>query len=348
MDDDGYLIYPDGEFGRFANPDLKPFSAIAATPCLVLLGEPGIGKSRAIQGAAEQELEPGVARLSLNLRQFSSEDRLFRAIFESEPYRHWLSDESVLEILLDSLDECLIRIGTVVPILEEELRSAPVRRLRLRIACRTASWPATLEEALLRLWGADSFGAFELAPLRREDVRLACEIESLSSTDFLNEVQRVRAQSLAMKPVTLRLLLGTFRQNRQLPSSRSELYERGCRLFCDESPERRDCRIPSRFDADQKLAVAKRIAAVTIFSNRFAVWKGPDNGEIPTEDLALGDLAVGKEAAHGHEFAQPRARGFGPGCGLAVAPGKAAVGRRPGTCSTMGVSVPALSGSRCC
>ena len=49
LSDGGYLVDPDLEWGRLLNSDVLPFVSIVEKPCLVLLGEPGIGKSFAIE-----------------------------------------------------------------------------------------------------------------------------------------------------------------------------------------------------------------------------------------------------------------------------------------------------------
>lgn len=48
LEDGGYLVDPTSEWGRAYNPNAVPFAKLAATPSLVLLGEPGIGKSSAV------------------------------------------------------------------------------------------------------------------------------------------------------------------------------------------------------------------------------------------------------------------------------------------------------------
>ncbi|HBE57380.1 MAG TPA: hypothetical protein DDW56_07565, partial [Cyanobacteria bacterium UBA11366] len=49
LGDRGYLVDPDSEWGQHFNPDLVSLDAIAHIPCLVLLGEPGIGKSQGMK-----------------------------------------------------------------------------------------------------------------------------------------------------------------------------------------------------------------------------------------------------------------------------------------------------------
>ena len=51
--DRGYLYDPDTEWGRAYNSDVVAFESIAATPCLALLGEPGIGKTHALTAEYE-------------------------------------------------------------------------------------------------------------------------------------------------------------------------------------------------------------------------------------------------------------------------------------------------------
>ena len=117
LSDRGYLSNPDVEFGKFLNPDLVTFESLSHLSCLALLGEPGIGKSKSLETERSQIIrkikEDGNEELSLDLRQFSSEDRLVRKLFESQKFREWHNGTHDLYIFFDSLDECLLRIETV-------------------------------------------------------------------------------------------------------------------------------------------------------------------------------------------------------------------------------------------
>jgi len=53
LDDDGYLSDPDSGMGALFNPDVVPFEKMRSTPCLILLGEAGIGKSRTLRSLRE-------------------------------------------------------------------------------------------------------------------------------------------------------------------------------------------------------------------------------------------------------------------------------------------------------
>ena len=304
---EGYLPNPDDKWDQYNNPHVVPFEAISETPCLALLGEPGIGKSHTLearQKAVEAQVAEGDARvLSLNLRSYGSEDRLVRALFENETVRDWRNGNYRLYIFLDSLDECLLRIDTVATLLVDELKRFPVHHLSFRIACRTADWPSNLEEGLMELWGKEAFRAYELAPLRKQDVIEAAQANSLDSKAFMEAVSAAAAAPFAIKPVTLEFLINTYRRRRQLPSSQAELYHEGCRCLCEEPNKgRRDAHRTGDLSADQRLMVAARIAAVTLLSNRYAIWKDIDLGEVPDEDIVLKKLAGGTEQANEDAF----------------------------------------------
>jgi len=307
LSDGGYLYDPESEFGRIYNPDVVPFESLASVPCLALLGEPGIGKTHAMQAerkAIDTKIEKeGDQTLWLDLRSYGSEDRLVRNLFETRTFPSWAKGIHRLHLFLDSLDECLLRIDTLSALLVDEFKRYPTERLYLRIACRTADWPKSLEDGLRQLWGDDAVGVYELTPLRRVDVIEATKANDLAPEAFLGEIDRMEVVPLAIKPVTLDFLLNTYRRNGQLPSTQAELYLQGCRLLCEETSEsRRDARLMGAFTAGQRMAVAARIAAVTVFANRYAIWTGVDQGDVPEEDTTIEELSGRNESVDGEQF----------------------------------------------
>ena len=306
LTDRGYLADPDIG-GPYSNPHLVSFETIAEDPCLVLLGEPGIGKSNALATHILEIQQRGGAEvrcLHFDLRAYGSEQRLQHALFDHSEIVSWQGDTSVLHLFLDSLDESLLRIDTVTDMLAEELERWPRHRLFLRIACRTADWRPTFEERLRHIWGHEVVGVFELAPLRRIDVSVAAQVEVRDPEAFLQEVDRVAAVPFAIKPITLTLLLNTYRHQGTLPSTQHEVYEHGCRLLCEETnPRRQEAGLTGNFTPDQRLRAAERLAAMTIFANRYAIWTGTDWGNVPEADITLHTCA-GDGAREDH-FIEP-------------------------------------------
>ena len=310
--DGGYLPDPDEERGKAYNPDLVTFEAISHLPCLALLGEPGIGKTQALEVERNEIVgkirEQGDQVLFLDLRSYGSEDRLVRSLFDSPEFKAWQAGTHRLHIFLDSFDECLLRVETLAALLVDEFKHYrdAVHCLYLRIACRTAIWQSVLEEGLEEIWGENSVGVYELAPLRRIDVIEAAKAKRCPSDDFLKEVNQKNIVPLVIKPITLEFLLNTYhRHGGQFPPNQKlhELYLEGCKLLCEEINEsRRDSNQRGNLDVDQRLIVAARIAAITILTNRFAVWTGVDQGNVPIEDVILQKLCHGYETVNGREF----------------------------------------------
>ncbi len=308
LSDDGYLWNPDMEFGSIYNPDVVPFESISKFSCLALLGEPGMGKSTAMQsqrGSIDSRVtESGDASLWVDLRSFQTDVRLVQEIFEAPAFQAWLNGKHRLHLFLDSLDECLLRVDTVAALLIEEVGKCPVDRLHLRIACRTADWPGSLEEGLKRFWSEETVKVYELAPLRRVDVVEAAKTDGLNADNFLKELHKREVVPLAIKPVTLRFLLNTYKRHGEFPSSQADLYSAGCRLLCEETSEsRRAAQQTGTLSASQRFVVAARIAALTIFANRYTIWTSFDAGDVPSQDIEISALCGGKEGINGEVVA---------------------------------------------
>lgn len=288
------------------NPEVVAFEATAVTPCLILLGEPGIGKSHALEAEREniRKFEAqGDYVIWLDLHSYGSEERLIANLFGHEAFQASLQDKNKLYIFLDSLDEGLLRIETLASLLVDEFAKYPIEHINLRIACRTAEWPSILEIGLKRLWGSEAVKAYELAPLRKADVTAAIEAHGRDSNAFLDEIARKEVVPFAIKPVTLKFLINTYLKNGSFPSSQKELYLEGCRLLCEETNKNRIASgRAGSFSVEQRLITAARIAAITIFSSRYVIWTDTDYGNVPDEDVTIRDLGTGTETTEGNEF----------------------------------------------
>jgi len=338
LDFGGFLADPTEWLGVF-NAHLKTLEQLADIPCLVLLGEPGIGKSTALRSERErlssQASRQELVVLSADLRECSGEGWLHREVFSSPKWRQWVTGEHTLFVLLDSLDEALVEQPRLGRYLISGLRGAPLERLRLRIACRTADWHHSLTPSLAEVWPTPVVGpsapesaaegshgvqeaaptpvpaveTYELAPLLRSDVELAAGELGLAPQEFLAAVKERDIGPLASKPLTLMWLLREYAAQGQLPASQVELYEKGCLSLCEErSPSRRDAgiqdaRYVGMLDRRQRLAIASRVAAVMVVGGRVAVSRDPDLAVIPETDVAVGELAGGAEEVNGAEVA---------------------------------------------
>jgi hypothetical protein len=302
---DGVIDLSDAGFLRDPADWLAPLPAPASLAALqrwrslALLGEPGIGKSTALKEEADRvaalPADANLASIYVDLRAFSSDSLLCGQLFESEKFLAWKDGGSHLFLHLDSLDEALLRIDSIANLLASELPGLPTERLSIRIACRTAVWPAnTLGVALNSIWGEAS-GAFELAPLCRRDVFTALEARGIGTEDFMRALVAARAEPFAIKPLTLNMLLTIYQQRGNLPNSNIDLYKQACLALCDESNKsRRDSGRRGNLNGGQRMRLAGRIAAATILGNQFAVWMGPEV-DCPRDDIPVSALAGSRE-----------------------------------------------------
>lgn len=293
LSDGGYLYDPETEYGHIINKHVVPFDKISGVPCLILLGEPGSGKTEALRNIINSEENK---TLKLDLRSYGTEGRLIHNIFENPLFKACLKGECILHLFLDSLDECLLRIDYVAVLLAEEfekLKTNPnLKNLFLRIACRTADWPGLLERELSGIWEEDNIQIMELAPLRRVDVYNAATDLVIDVDKFMNELREKEVIPLAIKPITLKFLFNLYGRHGNFPSTQKELYSQGCELLCEETNESRvTSRNRGNSRAKDRLKVASRIAALMIFSNRYGVWRDTDFGNVPDEDITIGDIS---------------------------------------------------------
>lgn len=295
-DFDGFLRDPEEEFGSIINPGAKSFQALMGIHFLGLVGEAGSGKTRTLEAEyselALQLPETGNFHRKISLRDIASGGDLDKAIFDAEWFREWRVGKSALHLFVDALDESYEQVAAR---LLNRLSDLPLRRLFVRIACRTASWPRIFDSELRRVFekedlGAEPYAVYEILPLRRRDVELAALAESIDPAHFVEEIRRNDVVPLAAKPMTLRFLIASYKDTKALPSSSVNLYSIGCRDLASETNEaRQDAKTTGRLDPEQRLAIAERLAATMLLGNRQAIWTGKASDR-PNADLIPDDL----------------------------------------------------------
>lgn len=283
-----------------------PFSSFTDTECLILLGEPGIGKSCEIQKIAATETADDSAKLYINLNSIGSEMGLYKKLFESEKWQSCKQGNKPLYVYLDSLDEALLNINHVSGLLADEIADLFGKKFYLRIACRSGEWSkfTSVNDRLKSLWQGDRFQMIQLAALTAQDVLVAAKSEGIDGEALLNAISIKNAAPLAAKPVTLKLLMNLFKKEQGFPGNQFDLYERGCLTLAEENYATR----PAASDRDQlsveqRLLIAARIAALMTYSNKSSIWRGLDTGEQSDADMAVTHLAGFQETcADGTSF----------------------------------------------
>jgi hypothetical protein len=291
------------------NKNLVTFDSIAHHQCLALFGEPGIGKSTVLESeykaAKEMMVATGNASMFRDLGTYSTDAALVRDIFEDETFVGWERGSHVLELFLDSLDECRLRVESIDSLLLSRLQRYDLSRLRLRIGCRSADWSVLLEKRLPKLWGDDAVAQYQLAPLGREHVRAAAAAEDgIDPDEFLRQVQQKQVTGLAIKPITLRMLLAIYHSHGSFPAHRANIFLDGCTLLAAESNESRlASQRVGEVKAQERVAIAARIAAASVFSNSVIISKRSGTKEPGSGVVTLNEISGGREFVGG-EFVE--------------------------------------------
>lgn len=305
---EGYLLdYDAGTF--FSDSGIVTLENLFDIPCLILLGEPGIGKSTEIlkhsKFIEEKTRETGDEFLRIDLKDYQTDQMLFDEIFQNPSVKRWQKGENRLYLFLDSLDEALLNINVLSTALPNKIESQklPVERLYFRIASRVADWPVNLEERLKSIWGENKVHVYELLPLRKVDVEDFAKAYNIDSATFTKKIEERDGQPFAIKPVTLKFLTKTYLREGDIPKSKKELYLTGCQYLCTEEESRRVSRRAGNLTPEQRLKIVGRIAALSLFSNKSAIWIGANKDDCQESDLAKQAVYGGKETVNGIDFA---------------------------------------------
>lgn len=273
--DQGFLEDPAGELGKYINTNLVKLEELNGVNCLILLGEPGIGKSTEIKKLFQTICEETnkYETLWLDLRDITNADNFIPKLTSDVKFKQWAEENKTLYIFMDSFDEIITSFPRFTNCLSELLTKhcENINNLYLRISCRTALWPAYLGESLENLWGKENCRRYELCPLTKGDVEVALETRGIRTQKFLSEIQKKDIASLAGKPLTLNFLIDAFiKSDGQLLGGKTEIYSKGCELLLLEHDPWKRINLPVKpeLNMPQKIAVAERIAVATLLGGK--------------------------------------------------------------------------------
>ncbi|MEK5377581.1 NACHT domain-containing protein [Paenibacillus sp. FSL P2-0173] len=277
LDKNGYL----NEFKiKETNELVSTLSSISYKGCLILLGEPGIGKSDTLKRAYESEhsrikgTEDDVR--FIDLRDVANRDDFNDELFDRAFFKQWVEGAHTLYLFVDSFDESLMQFENLVDYLGKQLDliSPHVHRLKLRLACRSGIWIDDLGEKLKTMWSEEQFSTYHLAPLCKQNIVDVLESNGIEPHGFLEEAESKGIVSFLVKPVTLFFILEGYDETEMsLPESQIEIYQQGCRLYCNEVnlSRKRKRNNAGRHNEEKKFRIASQLAVMTILANRSSI-----------------------------------------------------------------------------
>jgi hypothetical protein len=228
----------------------------------------------------------------VRLDEFGSEARLVGEVLESPTVHTWEESGDTLALILDSFDECQLRVEHLARLIQRRIERWPTDRLVLRVACRTAQWPTALESVLASAFG-DELVVAEIAPLRATDVVTIATARGLDGEATLDKILDARVGALAARPLLLNMLLDEDVSG-GMPRDALALYRRAIPRLLQEHDGVRSATTSAPAPPQALLAGARRAAAMLVFGGRAAVTRhrAQDHG---ASDLTVSELAGGDE-----------------------------------------------------
>lgn len=234
-----------------SSPDKKvdETGLLALTGNKIVLGEPGLGKSKVMEELARQiGIKPVTAIRFINAKNPQ------RLVHVGKP------------LLIDGLDEAMSRReGDAVDAILAQLEEAGSPAFIL--SCRSREWQARNLTTLRQLYDADPT-IVTLEPLDRTEAYhyLAMQNPDVDANHVLDHLATHNLDELYRNPLTLNLMGRVAERDRSLPATRGALFERACALIWPEhNSDRQDSEL-AQLTEHQALNAAGAIAASSIFA----------------------------------------------------------------------------------
>lgn len=127
---EAFLEDPEGYLAKHRPSQLKATDALLTHRCLVLCGEPGMGKSQTLEQyrSAITLLAGGAAFVFWRSfhRDLLGGEHLLRQLKESTQWKAWLEHAKEITIVVDAMDEGLVDAPNLMGVLVQEFYGKPL------------------------------------------------------------------------------------------------------------------------------------------------------------------------------------------------------------------------------
>jgi hypothetical protein len=251
----------------------RPFSAFADRSNLVLLGDPGAGKTHLFQeAAAASGARYLTARHFLLAPVTSTDTPLF--IDALDETRSGRRDQDAINTLVQKL------FAVVPP--------------KVRIACREADWLGDTDRAAFDTYFQEHGGVTELqlralSPAERQTVLMAERNTGDAATaaeaiNFLKEAERRGLEEFTLNPQNLLMLWDAVRSRSIWPKTRKELFELSTSLLLSEHNRTRQRSGVGIFTQEELRDAAGALCAMRLVSDveGISLQESGDRGDFPS------------------------------------------------------------------
>jgi hypothetical protein len=245
----------------------NPFSAYVHLPNIVLLGDPGAGKSHLFgefASAAGAEMKTARSFLNSDLASMKSSEVIF----------------------IDALDERRTGRGdhNAIDAIVQKLVSLKPRAVR--IACRAADWLGETDLAAFRTYFASTEDpvVLHLGTLSHaEQSEMLAELGVPDPAGFLNEASRRGLDELLGNPQNLKMLTEVVKTG-SWPSGRTELFQQALKILLQEHSKSQTHRPTRKYSPTELMSVAGELCAVRLIGDIAAIslTENDCEGDLPS------------------------------------------------------------------
>ena len=240
---------------------------------VVILGDPGLGKSVLTEVLSEQP-----------------DMKYFRAGTFVRTANSSLQAAETDRVIVDGLDEIASATpGSSVEAVLEKLSG--IGNPSFILSCREADWLGAADRVRIE----DDYGVapvlLHLQPFTREDARnfLSQEFPEIDVEYPLNHLADRGIETLYGNPLTLRLFGEVVQADGELPETRAQLFSRACRVMLREENPRHERDLHALIHRDELLLATGAICAAQVLCNQFGIYTGP-SARTPDGFLHIADI----------------------------------------------------------
>lgn len=270
--------------------------------CLVLLGEPGCGKSMEFAHQHHALLDKGLYSFLIPLGDYFGGCALGDLVDDKGRWSIWQNDrDAVAYLFLDSLDEGRLDFPEVLKAVAAQMRNLPCTRLKLRLSCRVRDWRSTDVSSLATLFpkkenslGEPIRGVTELELLGFHWGAIQTKAERCVDNPeaFLDKVWELKIQNFCSHPLLLEFLLDQFKETSQLGRTKAEIYSSAIDRMLREENSRHG-RAKKLTTPTARREAASKIAVLAMLSGHEHLYV-PDIDQ-PADDKSLDVTLSGEE-----------------------------------------------------